>query len=158
LLSVTEDFQDTEIRRRRRTPLDLQHRLTSVIKDMSAPEKRSILQLIEKSLKDEKRRRHRKHQLIKTRVASGDIAENGIIRNLSPCGAFLTTPHRHPPGSEITLSFSILNFEFPVKLKAEIIWISPDGMGLKFKASQKLDYRLAAQKLADAMDPESLET
>ena len=84
------------------------------------------------------------------------MTENGIIHNISPGGAFLSAPHRYPPGSEITLNFPILNFEFLVKLKAEIIWISPEGMGLKFKACQKLGYRLAAQKLADALGPEPL--
>jgi hypothetical protein len=43
-------------------------------------------------------------------------------------------------------------------LEAEVIWISSNGMGLKFKASQKLDHRLSVQKLADALSqsmPES---
>jgi hypothetical protein len=134
-----------------RIPPDLQHRLTTIINDLTEPEKQNILQLLEKSLKNEKRQRHRRHQCIKTELSGNSYSGNGIIKNISPCGAFLTTHHFHPPGSEITLCFSILNFEFPVKMKAEVIWSSSKGMGLKFKSSQKLDHRLAAQKLADAL-------
>lgn len=128
-----------------------QNRLTGVIAGMTAPEKRSILQLIENSLNNEKRKRQRRHQRIKAEVSHNSLTGNAFIENISPGGAFLAAGHLHPPGSEITLEFPILNFEFPVKLTAEVIWISSKGMGLRFKSSQKLDYRLAAQKLADAL-------
>jgi hypothetical protein len=120
---------------------------------MTEPEKRSILQLLKNSLDNEKRKRQRRHQQIKADISCNNRAGNGTIENISPGGAFLTAHQLHPPGSEITLRFPILNFEFPVKLKAEVIWISPRGMGLRFISTQKLDYRLAAQKLADALGP-----
>lgn len=152
-MSATENRSKLDTHHPLRTPMDLKHQLTAVIDDMTEPEKRNILELIEKKLKNEKRERQRRRQSIKTEVAYSSRAENGIIENLSPGGAFLSVGHSYPAGSEVTLSFPILNFEFPVKLKAEVIWISSRGMGLKFKSSQKLDYRLAAQKLADAMGP-----
>jgi hypothetical protein len=130
---------------------DFPHRLSTVIDGLTLPEKRNILQLLVKSLNNDKRERHRRCQPIETEVSHNNRTGNGIIQNICPGGAFLATHQLHPPGSEITLSFPILNFEFPVKLKAEVIWISSNGMGLKFKASQKLDYRLGAQKLADAL-------
>lgn len=151
-MSVTENTKDIGTLPLPQTLLDIRH-LSTVLRDMTESEKHDILQLIEKYIKNEKRRRQRRNQFIKAEVEYKEYAENGIIQNLSPGGAFLTTRHFHPLGSEISLSFAILNFEFPVKLKAEVIWRSPKGMGLKFKSSQKLDERLAAQKLADALEP-----
>jgi hypothetical protein len=131
--------------------LDSHIQLTSFISGMTPPEKRSILQLLEDSLNNEKRKRLRRPQRIKAEVSHNSLAEIGFIENISPSGAFLSSGRLHPPGSQITLRFPILNFEFPVKLNAVVIWISQRGMGLKFKTSQKLDDRLAAQKLADAL-------
>lgn len=157
-MSPTENMSDVSISQSQRTLLDQQHQLTTAIEGMTTPEKRSILQLIEKSLNNEKRERHRKHQHIKAEVSYNSRAVKGIIENISPVGAFLSARQFHPPGSEIILSFPILNFEFPVKLKAEVIRISPRGMGLRFKSTQKLGYRLAAQKLADALGPNHIES
>lgn len=150
-MCATENMSDLSTRHPPHAPREFQHKLTTVINDMTEPEKQNILQIIENSLKSEKRRRHRSQQFIKAEVYGSNRVENGIIENLSPGGAFLTTRQFYSPGTEIALSFSVLNFEFPVKLNAEVMWISPKGMGLKFKSSQKLDYRLAAQKLADAL-------
>jgi hypothetical protein len=141
-----------------RSLLDHQRQLATAIDGMSAPEKRNVLQLLENSLNNEKRERSRKHQHIETEVSHSSRAEKGIIENISPVGAFLSAGQLHPPGSEITLRFPILNFEFPVKLKAEVIWISQRGMGLRFKSTHKLDDRLAAQKLADALGSGRMES
>lgn len=157
-MSATDKIREFSSHSPPYTPLDVQHQLTAFINEMTDPEKQNILQLLENILNNEKRRLQRKHQSIKTDVSIGSRAGNGIIKNLSPGGAFLATRRFYPPGSEITLSFPILNFEFPVKLKAEVIWLSPKGMGLKFKSSQKLDHRLAAQKLADALGSSSPES
>lgn len=150
-MSATDNMHDLSTRSPLHSLPDFQHQITTFINEMTDPERQNILQLLESFVNNEKRTRHRRDQSIKTEVSSGSRASSGIIKNLSPGGAFLATRRFYPPGSEIALSFPILNFEFPVKLKAEVIWISPKGMGLKFKSSQKLDHRLAAQKLADAM-------
>ena len=152
-MCATEDTSDLSPRHQAYTPRELQHQLTAAINDMTDPEKQDILQLIENSIKNGKRRGQRHRQLIKAEVLNRNRVEKGTIENLSPGGAFLTARQFYSPGTEIKLSFSVLNFEFPVKLNAEVMWISPKGMGLKFKSSQKLDYRLAAQKLADALGP-----
>jgi Tfp pilus assembly protein PilZ len=130
---------------------DLNRQIAIAVQQMSEDEKRNILSLLNESTVGEKRQRYRKYQRIKTRLEHENRADSGIIENLSPNGAFLITHHPSPPGSEILLSFPILNFEFPVQLKAEVIWITPRGMGVRFKPNLSLSCRLAEQKLADAM-------
>jgi hypothetical protein len=156
-VSITQETKDVRTLPLTQAMLDLDKRLTNAIDDMTESEKRNILQILENSIGKEKRRLCRKHQFIKTKVVSEGSPQNGIIENLSPGGAFLTTQDFFPLGSEITLSFPVLNFEFPVKLQAEVIWICPHGMGLKFKPSQQLAHRLAVQKLTDALNSSTSE-
>jgi Tfp pilus assembly protein PilZ len=133
-------------------PLDLEREFSSAINDMTTDEKRNFLHILKSSLNGDKRQRQRKNHKINAQVLQNHHRCDGIIENLSPGGAFLSTNRLFPPGSEITLSFQILNFEFPVLMNAEVVWISDQGMGLKFKPSLKLACRLAAQKIADAME------
>ncbi len=151
-MSVTGDTNDLNILHIRGAPFDTDSEFADIIDELTVAEKRNMLQVLEHALQNEKRHRHRKHQFIKTRVSCGKRFETGIIGNLSPGGAFLITPHFFPPGSEINLSFQVLNFEFPLNLSAEVIWVTSQGMGLRFKASQRFSCRLAAQKLADALE------
>ena len=131
--------------------IDLNQQIVNAVNKMSENEKRNILSILNKSSTGEKRRRHRAHQHIKTRLEQENRTVSCIIENLSPGGAFLITPHPSPTGSEISLSFSILNFEFPVRLKAEVVWAAPHGIGVRFKPDLSLSCRLAEQKIADAM-------
>ena len=131
--------------------MEICRRLACTLEAMTDEEKLSILNMLKISASNEKRRCYRKRQSIKALMFCSKRSENGMIENLSPDGAFFNTRHVSPQGSEITLSFPILNFEFPVKLKASVVRITPFGMGLKFISSPGLSYRLAKQKLADAM-------
>ena len=131
--------------------IDLNRQIAIAVQKMTVDEKRYIIRILSEMTTKEKRRRYRKYQRIKTRLEREDRADSGLIENLSPSGAFLITRHPSPPGSEISLSFPILNFEFPVRFKAEVVWIAPHGMGVRFKPSLSLSCRLAKQKLADAM-------
>jgi len=158
MVSFSEDTSDKNTFHIPRVPIDLEREFKTVINDMTADEKRNILHILKTSLNGEKRLRQRKHQKIDAQIRHLHHRDDGIIENLSPGGAFLSTHRLFPPGSEITLSFQILNFEFPVMMKAEVIWISDQGMGLKFKPSLKLACRLAAQKIADALGDAPVES
>ncbi len=138
--------------------IDLNQQIANAVQKMTEDEKRNIINILNRSTTGEKRQRHRKHQLIKTRLEQDNRSVNCTIENLSAGGAFLTTRCPSPPGNEISLSFSILNFEFPVRLQAEVVWRTPRGMGVRFKPNLSLSCRLAEQKIADAMRPNLPET
>lgn len=131
---------------------DPERDFTHIVNMMTADEKRNILHILKCTLKDDKRQRLRKRQNINARLMSDTSHRgHGVIENLSHGGAFLRTRRRLPPGSDITLSFPVLNFEFPAVMKAQVVWISHQGMGLKFSPTLKLESRLHAQKIADAL-------
>jgi Tfp pilus assembly protein PilZ len=128
-------------------------KLSDIINDLTDDEKTNLLKILSSPVPREKRMEKRKRFLLPTNIVCKNLSFYSCIENLSEQGAYIKTDHLIPPGNELFLSFSILNFEFPVKLKAEVIWLSKHGIGIKFKPSSALSYRLAIEKLADAINP-----
>ena len=132
---------------------DVGRKLTDIINELTDDEKTNLLKLLNSSVSREKRIEKRKRFLVPTNIFCQNQSFWSCIENLSEQGAYIKTDHLIPPGNEVFLSFSILNFEFPVELKAEVVWISKHGIGIKFKPSSALSYRLAIEKLSDAVNP-----
>ena len=126
--------------------------LADMINNLTEDEKTNLLKLLNESVSGEKRVKKRRRFLIPANIVCQNQSFWSFIENLSQKGAYIKTNHLIPPGNELFLSFSILNFEFPVELKAEVVRISRQGMGVKFKPSSALSYRLAMEKLSDAVN------
>ena len=56
---------------------------------------------------------------------------NGITKDISPSGVFIETRHRLEVGQTVTLTIPLKNARY-AKIKSEIIWVSPEGFGVKF--------------------------
>ena len=56
-----------------------------------------------------------------------------VIRNISVGGVFIESSDLHL-GPEITMVFSILDDEQPIKVTGEVAWIGHRGIGVKFKS------------------------
>ena len=85
---------------------------------------------------DEEKRVHpRVSCAIPVDYATQDQAYRDIIRNISVGGAFIESCDLHL-GPEITMVFSILDQEQPIKITGEVAWIGHRGIGVKFKAAR----------------------
>ncbi len=129
---------------------DLQRQLFAVIQGMTEEEKWGLLASI-RNTSGNKRRNLRRALRIPADCLYDGQTYTVSIENLSPVGAYLSTDRPLPPGREMTLRFSILNFEFPVTLKAEKVWQTASGVGVRFKPNSDLSYRLSVQKLSDLL-------
>jgi Tfp pilus assembly protein PilZ len=56
-----------------------------------------------------------------------------MIKDISAGGAFIEFSRPFPIGQEITLVFSSLGDQKPVRIIGEIAWTGPQGIGVKFK-------------------------
>jgi len=54
------------------------------------------------------------------------------LQNISLGGMMVETPHLFEVGDKVTIAFELTSFCNPVKLKGEVVWSTPDGMGIKF--------------------------
>lgn len=134
-------------------PPGMEQKLVGIISNLSDNEKAALTKILTGTVPGEKRIGKRKRFLIPANIDGQSRSFHSRIENLSEQGAFILTDHLIPRGSEVFVTFSVLNFEFPVKLRAEVIRISKHGIGLKFKPSSALSHRLAIEKLADAVNP-----
>lgn len=134
-------------------PADTDQKLADIINNLSDSEKDTLKHLLTNVMPEEKRTGKRKRFFIPVNIVCQNQSFYSRIENLSEHGAFIKTDHIIPPGKEVFLTFSVLNFEFPVELPAEVIRISRQGIALKFKPSSAFSHRLAVEKLADAIHP-----
>ena len=81
---------------------------------------------------DEKRVHPRVPCSILVDYATHDQACRDVIRNIGVGGAFIESCDLHL-GPEITMVFSILDHEQPIKITGEVAWIGHRGIGVKFK-------------------------
>lgn len=135
-------------------PADVEQKLAGIISKLSDNEKAALTKILTGPVPGEKRTGKRKRFLIPANIDCQNQSFYSRIENLSERGAFIITDHLIPTGNEVFLTFSVLNFEFPVRLRAEVIRITKHGIGLKFKPSSALSHRLAIEKLADAVNPQ----
>lgn len=56
----------------------------------------------------------------------------GYILDMSAFGVFIETSDNFFGGQEIIMSFSVPNYQKPLKLAGEIVWSSQQGIGVKF--------------------------
>ena len=63
--------------------------------------------------------------------ATQDQVYRSLIRNIAVRGAFIESSELDP-GQEITLVFSILDHEQPIKIIGQVAWVGLQGMGVEF--------------------------
>ena len=58
--------------------------------------------------------------------------DSAMIRNLNGAGAFIETHHPFNVGERVQLTFPLHYLDPPVELTGVVVWIGPDGVGVKF--------------------------
>lgn len=61
---------------------------------------------------------------------------NGITKDISPSGVFIETQHRLKTGQSVTLVVPLKTAK-NAKIKGEVIWVGPEGFGMKFLQIKK---------------------
>jgi len=121
------------------TPLQdptMTHQLFQLIAEMSVDEKRILLKILKGgSLKSKCRRQHlRKPLHMPVRYTNGDGPSMGVIRNISLGGVFISTRKALSPGQSLSVSFSPADFEKIVWITGDIMRVTPEGVGVKFRS------------------------
>jgi len=82
---------------------------------------------------EEKRRHPRKPCSIVVDYASRDRAFRDYIRDISSGGVFIETSKEFSIGDEIMMTFSISSKQRPFKFTGQVVRITDNGIGVKFK-------------------------
>jgi len=111
-------------------------RLIELIRNMPEDEQRTLLKDLE-----EKPSGGRKH-LRKPFLMAVDYFTQGhvykdFIQDISSGGVFIETHMPFTVGQEVSLTFPLPNYQKHVKVLGEIVRITPQGVGVKFKMADQ---------------------
>jgi len=111
-------------------------RLSQFIENLTLEDQRALSRLLNRWEK----RDQRKHPREKCSIITDYIVDNhnykGIMRDISPHGAFIASRHLFPVNRIIYQSFFFPNFEIPIRSNSKIVWVGSDGFGVKFDSLQ----------------------
>jgi Tfp pilus assembly protein PilZ len=112
------------------------HQLFQLITEMSEDEKRTLLRLLKRGgLKSKCRRQHfRKSLHLPVRYTNKAGLSNGVIRDISLGGVFMLSRGTFSPGQNLSLGFSLANFKKTVWIACDVMRVTPDGIGVRFRS------------------------
>jgi len=111
-------------------------RLSKLVDNLTLDDQRALSRLLNRWDK----RDQRKHFREKCSIITDFIVDNhhyqGIMRDISPYGAYIKSRVQFPVNQIIFQSFFFPNFEIPIRSNSKIVWIGLDGFGVKFDSLQ----------------------
>ena len=110
-------------------------RLLMLALDMSEEQQKTLLDFAQKIL--DKRREFRKHCLVPTHYNIENRSYSSFILDLNKLGAYIETDEYFLSGQYIDLSFVNPFSAKKINTTSEIVWSSPDAMGVKFAEFRK---------------------
>ncbi len=126
-MALPEDNPDTRTENQR---------LSQFVDNLTLDDQRTLSRL----LNSWEKRDPRKHPREKCSIITDYIVDNhnykGIMRDISPYGAFITSRHLFPINQVIFQSFFFPNFEIPIRSNSKIVWVGSDGFGVQFDSLQ----------------------
>ena len=90
------------------------------------------------------RRYSRKSCMISTDYVIESRNFEGYMLDINPAGAFIETSDAFTEGQQIQLAFTLPNNPGQLKISGEILWNSPSGIGIRFKALSREQIDLIA--------------
>lgn len=108
-------------------------RLYKLIKDMSEEEQLNLLKELEERLFKDKRQHERKPFFMVVDYCTGDRAYKDYIQNISAGGVFIETRMPFSVGQVVSLSFPLPDYQKYIKVTGEVVRVSPQGIGVKFR-------------------------
>jgi hypothetical protein len=111
-------------------------RLSKFVDNLTLDDQRALSRL----LSSWEKRDQRKHSREKCSIITDYIVDNhhykGIMCNISPYGAYISSRHLFPVNQIIFQSFFFPNFEIPIRSNSKIVWVGSDGFGVQFDSLQ----------------------
>ena len=104
----------------------------SILK-LNQEQQEKVLKYTEELLFEDKRMGVRKACNIAVSYATRNQISAGQIKNISKTGIFIETHQPLIIGEEIMMSFNIQGYDRPIKIKGEIVYANPIGVGVVYK-------------------------
>lgn len=129
-MAVSDDNPNTQ---------EANQRLSELIDELSLDEQRILSRLLNTWENKDQRKYPRESCSIITDYVVDHQSYKGIMRNISPYGAYVASRHLFPVDQIIYQSFFFPNFEIPIRSNSKIIWVGSDGFGVKFDSLRSDD-------------------
>jgi len=108
-------------------------RLYELIENMSEDEQLTLLKESEERLFNRKRKHERKPFFMVVDYSAEDRLYKDYIQNISAGGVLIETRMPFSVGQEVSLCLPLPNYQKYIKITGEVVRISPQGIGVKFK-------------------------
>ena len=112
-------------------------RIIEIVLAMPVDERRTLLKYLEQEHISGRRKYPRKTYFMEVIFATPDRVISGYIKNISSDGMFVETREPFSVGQLVTLTFKLPNSLEHIKINGEIVRVSSNGFGVKFR--MKLD-------------------
>jgi uncharacterized protein (TIGR02266 family) len=108
-------------------------RLLKVIKKMSENEQLTLLKELEERLFKDRRKHEREPFFMVVDYSTEDRFYKDYIQDISAGGVFIQTRMPFRAGQDVSLSFPLADYQKYIKITGEIVRVTPQGIGVKFK-------------------------
>lgn len=108
-------------------------RLFEVIKRMSEDEQLTLLKELERKLLKWKRKRKRETFFMVVNYSVEGRFYTSHILDISAGGVFIETRIPFTPGQDVSLTFPLPDYQKHIKIIGEIVRVTQQGIGVKFK-------------------------
>jgi Tfp pilus assembly protein PilZ len=108
-----------------------------LIAEMCQNAERTDLEALEEIVFEGNRKHARKALLAIVDYATQDQAHRDFIKNISAGGVFIETSVPVSIGQELSLTFALPYHQAHIKITGDVVRISPQGIGVKFKAAKR---------------------
>ena len=107
-------------------------KLNRLVDNLTPDDQRALSRLLNSWEKREQRKHPREKCSIFTDFTVDNHNYKGIMRNISPYGAYIKSRHLFPVNQVIFQSFFFPNFEIPIRSNSTIVWVGSEGFGVQF--------------------------
>ena len=107
--------------------------VTELIEKMSEDEQLTLFKALEEKLFRVKRKHEREPFFMVVDYSVEDRFYKSYIQNISAGGVFIKTRMPFKAGHEASLTFPLADYQKYIKITGEIVRVTPQGIGVKFK-------------------------
>ena len=111
-------------------------RLSQFVDMLTIDDQRALSRLLNSWERRDQRKTPREKCSIITEYIVEKHQYKGIIRNISPYGAYIKSRNVFAVNRIIHQSFFFPNFEIPIRSNSKIVWIGSEGFGVQFDSLQ----------------------
>ena len=107
-------------------------KLFETILSLAEEQQHELLRLAQKMAYGESRKADRKECTVPVNYLVDNHLNTDMIKNISRTGVYVETDIAPPVGAKTVMSFSLQEFEKPLKVEGRVIWCDVNGFGAVF--------------------------